>query len=430
MAIKTIKQMNEDARALLTEAKAIYDKGEDATPEELDAAAVKTADAQKISEDLVKYKTGDALEVANRVENTLAILNRPDRPAVTGGATKAGTDGVGTDRDGRVRTLGQSFTEDDRYRNWLKAVAPEGHIPQGMRIESPSVAVKTLITLAGDLAAARPMLGLPERRPEVVTLGWMPLVVRDLISVIPTESDLIQVVRERTRTNNADVVGEATTTAGSGTKPESALDWEVIEVAVKTIAHWIPATTRVLLQARRLRAEIDTFLRTGIDQREEALVFSGNPATDPNQWVGLLNTPGVLVQAFSTDILATARKAKTKVMVSGRARPTAYVMHPNDWEAYDLRTDAQGRYYFGGPLDMGTPRLWGLRVAESENATAGTAWVADWRDGVLYDREQTTVRASTEHADFFIRNMVAILAEKMCTFHVRRPKSFCSFALA
>jgi len=75
------------------------------------------------------------------------------------------------------------------------------------------------------------------------------------------------------------------------------------------------------------------------------------------------------------------------------------------------------------------PRLWGLPVIESEAVAPKTAWCAAWNWGVVYDREQATVTATDSHADFFVRNLVAILAEMRAAFAVLRPSAFVKITL-
>jgi HK97 family phage major capsid protein len=65
-----------------------------------------------------------------------------------------------------------------------------------------------------------------------------------------------------------------------------------------------------------------------------------------------------------------------------------------------------------------------MPVVESEAITAGTALVGDFSKAVLWDREQASVTMTDSHADFFIRNLVAILAEERVAFAVTRPKAF------
>ena len=140
--------------------------------------------------------------------------------------------------------------------------------------------------------------------------------------------------------------------------------------------------------------------------------------------VGLANTPNTQSQAWVTDILTTTRKARTLVRTVGKATPTAFVMHPTDWETIDLLQDNEARYIFGGPQRLGTPVLWGLPAVEEERQAAGVGWVGDFREGLLFDREQTNMYMTDSHSDFFIRNVLVLLAELRAGFGVRRPKAF------
>ena len=105
-------------------------------------------------------------------------------------------------------------------------------------------------------------------------------------------------------------------------------------------------------------------------------------------------------------------------------------MSPADVEVVDLAQDANDRYYGAGPFAMGPRTLWGLPIVESEEIADGTALLGDFSKAVLWDREQTTVTMTDSHADFFIRNLVAILAEERVAFAVTRPKAFVSVDIA
>jgi HK97 family phage major capsid protein len=444
-ATKTIRQLREEALSLAQKAEPLYAKGEDATPEELAEAKGYTDQAEAIEKRLMECDHSEAAKTANRISNTFGTMLVPDRPPMGGGG---GTDGVGTDRRGHVHSLkaiGQLIFEAEPFHRWHKSLGlGEGVVPEGMSINSPKVdlravmgesvksiygdifsALKTLYTTAGDITSSRPLLGQPDRRPEVVQLGWAPLNLRSLVTNLTTNSDAVEVVRELSRTNNADIVAEATDVDdGTGEKPQSDIAWELTTINVVNVAHWVATSTRVLSDARRLQSEIEAFLRRGIDDRVETLMLVG---TDTN-FKGVRNTTGILTQAWVASgdhhILTTTRKARTKLRVSGRAMPTAWVFHPNDWEGIDLLTDGEERYLYQGPFALGAPRLWGIPVVEAEQQTEGYAELGDWRDAVIYDREQSSVRVSNQHADFFVRNLLAILGEARMAFHVRRPKSF------
>jgi len=63
-------------------------------------------------------------------------------------------------------------------------------------------------------------------------------------------------------------------------------------------------------------------------------------------------------------------------------------------------------------------------VVESEAIDEGTALLGDFRKAVIWDRESITISVSDSHEDFFIRNMIAILAEMRAAFGLIRPSAF------
>jgi len=335
------------------------------------------------------------------------------------------------------KTLGQLFVEAKETQEWVVGVAggPGLEITDATNVgKSPPIqfARKDLIvygdgTLApGDLTGGA-ALGTIDQKP-LVRLPFAPLVLRDIISTGTTGSSVVTYPREKSRTIAAKVVKEATATGGvSGLKPESKLELEKVISPVKTLAHWIPATKQALSDAGQLRLLIDPFLLNGLEQVVEDELLNGD-GTDEHL-LGLEHTPGVQFQEFVADgdqgVLKTTRKARTKVEVIGLANPTAYVMSPYDWENIELTKDGMDRYYYGGPSILGNPRLWGLPVVTSFKAIPGTAYVGDFKTVALWDREQGNIRIADQHADFFVRNMVVILAEERLANGVFRPVSLC-----
>jgi HK97 family phage major capsid protein len=213
----------------------------------------------------------------------------------------------------------------------------------------------------------------------------------------------------------------------SGEKPEAAMTFLKVQETVKTIAVWIPATKRALSDVAQLRGLIDDELRADLNEELENQMLNGD-GTGEN-FTGLNNVSGVLAQAFTTDLAVTARKAITNLLLNGKQMPTAWLLNPQDWEAFDLMTDTNGRYYWGGPMAQGPRTLWGVPVAQSFFQTQGTGWLGNWTKAVLWDREQANISVSDSHSDFFIRNMVAILAELRAAFGIIRPTAFCEVDL-
>lgn len=431
-ANKTLRQFMEEGKQYIGEFKAIQAKGDDRTEADFARAAELAPLIESVGEKIAGFDNPEAMKTAEALETAFARFAQPQRPGFGGdGASGLGfTAGKSpvSNHMAAVKSIGEMFVEDERVTAWRKALTPNGYIPENIPGPSPSIAIKTLITSAIDAAADRPLLGQPARERDIVRLGWAERILRNLVTSIPTNTDLIETVREASRTNNAAGVAEATAVTGtSGEKPESGLTWEVVNVPVETVAHWVPVTTRVLDDAPRLRAEIDAFLIDGLDDAVEDAILNGN-GTPPN-FTGVNNATGILTQAYDAGvsqgpgIFVTTRKAKTKLMVTGKeSRPTAYLFHPNDGEELDLLVDNELRYYFGGPQMAGSPVLWGVPRLESEKQPEGTGLLANWRQVVLYDRQQAMIRLGTIERQF-IRNMITILAELRMAVHCRRPSS-------
>lgn len=334
------------------------------------------------------------------------------------------------------KSIGEELFDNPIFTDWLKSVAGDGRVPSSAsQIQSPRIpldsmfanSMKTLVTGASGWSAPSSTSGgalVPIDRKPIVDFSFnRPLTVRDLVTIGQTNSDVVEFARETSQTNNAAPTAEATATGdGTGSKPESAMAFEAVTSSVRTIPHWIPVTNQALADAAQLRTYIDNFLRYGIEEEVEDQMITGSGSGQ--NFAGVLNASGTTAQAWSSDLLTTLREARTKVRVTGRAQATAYVMHPNDWETIDLLQDNEARYYYGGPARLGETRLWGLPVVESEAMTEGYAVCADWRLAILWERMQTVISMSNSHSDFFVRNLVAVLAEYRAAFALIRPKAF------
>lgn len=326
-------------------------------------------------------------------------------------------------------SLGERFVNDEGFKTWMRRLAPSGQIPESVKgLQSPPVMFKHLGLFRKDLVTGSSdtsggafvntdITGIYEELPR------LPVVMRDLIDVRRTTSDTVEYVRQTAHATAAAPTAEADGEYETGEKPEATITWEKVTATVKTIPVWIPATKRALADAAQLRGLIDSDLRGDLADAVEDQIVNGD-GTGEN-FLGILATPNVLAQPFDTDIFRTTRLGKLAVMETGRAQPTAYVVNPEDWADIELTQDGQNRYYYGGPLSNGEKRLWGLPVIECSALAAGQILVGDFRKVSLWDREQANISISDSHADYFIRNMVAILAEMRAAFGVRRPAALC-----
>jgi HK97 family phage major capsid protein len=367
------------------------------------------------------------------------------------------TQGVGLNTDGpdnvedrsdskaanRPLSVGKAFSASAEYKALLAKV-PNGTFSEKMRVHSDPMQLPGMKALfySGDREASAGFLVEDDKRGLLDPFYKRPLTIRSLMTAGSTTSDTIDYLRMVSVDNNAAVVPEARktgvigsgspaiTAAEGGLKPESGFEFERDSTTVKTLAHWIPITKRALSDAAQVRTMIDSFLRYGLEEAFEDELVTGNGTGE--HLLGLNSTPGIQTQAAPTgtqDNFDILRMARRKVAIGGRARPTAYVMNPIDREKIDLMRDDNGVFFGGGPFSLTDPPIWGLPVVESEAIAVGTAWCAAWNYGVIYDREQASVQATDSHADYFVRNLVAILAEMRAGFAILRPSAFVKITL-
>jgi HK97 family phage major capsid protein len=146
-------------------------------------------------------------------------------------------------------------------------------------------------------------------------------------------------------------------------------------------------------------------------------------------FTGILQASPLTVGSAGTDLDAIVDAIRA-VRVTGKRRPTGMMIHPNDWYStgFTLAKNGNGDYLLSNPAgginDLRT--LWGLQVVVSEAVTEGTALVGDFRYAVLFMREGTTITMTDSHSDFFIRNILVILAEMRAAFAVLDPQAFCT----
>lgn len=347
----------------------------------------------------------------------------PEEVARRLAAAKAGLTGS------RRTTMGEAFVKSSNYAEIMK-LAPNGRFREKTRIESGAVHLKTLVTGGSDTSAGAFIINDNIGLQAGLDQFQRPLNVKGMLTNGATQSDTVEYVQVTGTTNNAAPVAESTTTAtpgspspATGVKPESAMVLGKKTALVRTFAHWIPATTRALTDAAQIRTLIDAFLTYGLAEELEDQIVNGD-GTGEN-FDGITHVSGTQdLDTTGMDFLKAIRRARTLVRVVGRSVASAYLMHPYDWERADLLVDNNGRYYFGGPAQLGTPNIWGLPVVESEAVAEGTLICADFRKAILWDREDSTLAVSNSHADFFVRNMVAILAEDRYAFGIIQPNAF------
>lgn len=398
-----------------------------------------TADEQA---EFDKYKT-QAEELVKNLEaarHDVEVISAAETLAKQVGAEPVEEPTSDDTTKAKAQSLGLQVVGSAQFKSAMAPYKGAGQVPERSRFQTDPIGIKGLFVGASPTSGGA--FVTPEQTGIVEMLGRKELTIRNLVSVRRTGSDTVEYVAQTAHTNAAAVVPEATSSAaptapasgggalipnaGGGYKPEGSWAFERKTAVVKTIAEWVPATKRALADVAALEGLINDELRADITEKEEQQILNGTGAGE--DLTGINATSGIQTQAFTDDLFTSVRKAITKVRTIGRVAPTAIVVSPEDAELIDLAKDGENRYYYGGPFAFGNRTLWGVPVVESESQASGTALLGDYSKAVLWDREQTTVTVTDSHADFFIRNMIAILAEERVAFAVTRPSAFVKVA--
>lgn len=322
-----------------------------------------------------------------------------------------------------LKSYGQQFVESNAFKN-ARSNGTDAH-----RVEK---------NLSG-LAASAGTLVRPDRRPDVVINAERPRFIRELIASIPTSSNAVEVMRENVFTNNAGVQapGSANVAIGAGemqAKPQSNVTYELVTVPIRTMAHWIPASRQVLSDAPMLQRLVDTKLMYGLNLLSDEQLLFGD-GTNQNL-TGLMVDAGVetVGQIASGTTAANRpgamldhiRAAVTRCNTFNYTNINGLVLNPIDWGTLETAKGSDGHYIWVSVPNGGESRLWRVPVTVSNAMTVNNFLLGDWTMGAtVYDREQMDIRVSESHADYFVRNGVAILAEERYGFGIELPKAFC-----
>ncbi len=278
---------------------------------------------------------------------------------------------------------------------------------------------KTTVTSAA-VGFTTPGIVTSERIPGIVADARQVLRLRDLLTARPTTMQMIDFIKVVTPLAPAGMVPETTL------KPENAITFGVQSEKVRTIATFLPAAKQVMEDVTDLSSFIQDSLKYAVDLEEENQMIAGDGTGE--------NLHGFITQAqvLPADTIAADNKidlighAIAQLALSKETPPTFVVLNSADFWALRLSKDGQGRYLLGDPQMNFTPSIFGLTVVPTTSIALGTFLVGSGAAPAteIRDRQEVTVEISTEHADFFQRNMVAIRAEKRMALLVKRPNAF------
>lgn len=389
-----LKEINE---AIIAKSKALHDIFEEAGPD-MDMSKVKSLSGDTAAKvEAIKAMNAELDDLGKKRDQANLLIEsrkRADELANTQPIPKADPSPAAR------KSLGEQVMESPALKN------------KG-QVSSLDVDLKTLFERTAGFAPESVRISRVEQYPV------RPLMVADLLPVLPTSQAAIKYMEETTFTNNA------AETAETGTYGEAALAFTERSVPVEKIAVWLPVTDEQLEDVPSMAAYINNRLAYMLEARLDSQILNGN-GTPPNL-MGTLNVSSIQTQAKGADPTPDAfYKAFTLVRTVGFAEPDVCFLNPADWQDIRLLRTSDGIYIFGSPLDPGIERMWGIRVVLSMAVVANTGIVGAYGQySALYMRRGLEIKVTDSHDTFFISGKQAIRADMRCAVVHFRPKAFC-----
>lgn len=374
-----------------------------------DSEAFAEVDAAYVKADGLRDQAAQLRERANGIMQRLGRADEERRPQAASGAAEA-------------------VMASPEYQRLVETGAFHS---AGARIELPGVEVISRDAFVQALRNHQPLLhatidGSPFVPPDAsyfppVAIPMRQVRLPDLVTVGTTSSDTVQYVEETTRT---DVAAE---TALGTAYPEATYEYTAREAAVRDIGQFVPAHRSNLADAGQLQTLIEGRLQAGVLKRLEDQMIAGDGLGQNLK--GILETTNIGFVGRNTTgserLLEAIHRGITAVRVAWEGEPDAIVLHPANYEDIIFEKD-DNKGYLLGPAAQSTSRTaWGFPLVITTGIAENTALVGNFRAGaVLWQRSGVTVRASDSHSDFFVRRMVAILAEMRAAFAAWQPRAF------
>lgn len=314
--------------------------------------------------------------------------------------------------------------EDPRMQNLVSGNSRSAMLVlKGKQLSSLLERKTTVTSQTGSTGYATTGVLQIDRIPGITQEARQALTVRNLLYARPTNLAVVDYVRVKTAPVKASPQVEASD------KFQNAVVFESKSEQIRTLATWIPATRQVLDDFTELAGYLQDALPYYVNLDEEVELLSGDATGE--------HLNGLITQAtaFSTSLLSASKgwnkidmilRVKQQIAAAKEIQPTFVVLHPNDW--YDMlgTKDSYGRYLIGDPQSPTAPRVWGLDVVPTTSVAAGTFLVGSGLQPAaeIRDRMEMQIEISREHSDYFVKNLVAIRAEKRLALIVKRPASF------
>lgn len=211
-------------------------------------------------------------------------------------------------------------------------------------------------------------------------------------------------------------------------KKQSAFTFALQRVDVVTLAHWTPVSRQALADVSGLAEFLRAELFDGVRREVIRQVLVGDGTDGDMEGFGTAANVSTLPAAVSGEgRIERIRRTIAKLQALGYS-PDAIFLNPLDWADIELQKSTGGSEEFlaGVPRGANPAALWNVPVYAHEYQPEGTLTVAALaQSATLWVRQEAQLLVSDSHADLFIKNAVAMLAEARAAFTVARSNAIC-----
>ena len=337
-------------------------------------------------------------------------------------------------------SLGAQFTDSDVFRDVSARIpnTPGSKLAIGttesIQVANREQARSILRSPQGAIFSTPPDVVEPQVQPGIRPLPLLPpLTVLDLITMATTDSTSVKWIREKAFANAAAEVAESA--AGYEiTKPESTLELEAVNFDVTTVAHWIPASKQSLRDVAGVKSLIDAKLEWGLRRRLAKQVINGDGIGANLK--GIVNTVGI--GHVDRPASFTAESFMEAIYDGSVTIGDAYGESPNvcfvnraDYKLLRFARDnsgyavGTGSYIFGSPTRSNPIEVEGTLILPNFDLPADTSIMGVWREFAVWMHEGISIGMSDSHADYYVKNLVAILAEFSAAAGAMETVAFC-----
>lgn len=283
-------------------------------------------------------------------------------------------------------------------------------------------------TIISTLPGYQPTSGVLEiqRVPGVVLEPRQQLLVEDLLPKNPTALQICDFVKVSQPMTIASPVPE------SSLKPEETVTFVSSSERVKTIACTIPSSRQILDDFSELNSFLNDSLSYYTNLATEIQLLSGDGVGEDLH--GLIpqsssfNT-GLLNPASGWQRIDILARCAQQLALAKELQPDFVVLNPTDLWSIQLTKNSLGNYIVSDPGQTGSvPSLWGIKLVATTSIASGSFLMGSSSPiaSEIRDRMQLVVELSTQHADFFARNLVMLRCERRLALLVKRGSAFIS----